>query len=231
MDIRDDARNRQDQASLARAFSWALAAHKAQGRKVPPGEPQRIPYISHLMIVSGTVLENGGTVQQAIAGLLHDAIEDVTHVTRGIIERDFGDEIAEMVVDCSDTQVHPKPPWEERKRAYLALLTKKVAAGKPAVLVSACDKLHNLSSLVADVEAEGLGYLERFNSPPDKQHWYFSGLLRAYAGGADEVLPLRLKKQLAARVRDFSRLLGAGPWDLAEPPEVAALLSPLGEAG
>jgi (p)ppGpp synthase/HD superfamily hydrolase len=60
---------------LTRKFDEALAfaaeLHRQQRRK-----GAETPYIGHLLSVAGLVLENGGTEEQAIAALLHDAIED-----------------------------------------------------------------------------------------------------------------------------------------------------------
>ena len=83
---------RYDQALL-----WTAHLHRNQSRK---GKP--VPYISHLIAVSGLVWEDGGTEDQAIAALLHDAIEDADQSYASIAER-FGEEVAGIVRDCTDT--------------------------------------------------------------------------------------------------------------------------------
>jgi (p)ppGpp synthase/HD superfamily hydrolase len=57
-----------------------------------------------------------------------------------------------------------------RKRRYLAQLA---SAGPRAQLVAACDKLHNLRSLVADLKREGASALERFTASPEQTRWYY----------------------------------------------------------
>jgi len=92
------------------AFRYAHRLHRAQTRKGTP-----IPYISHLMTVAALVVEHGGNEDQAIAGLLHDAAEDQGGVqTLAEIRTIFGDTVAEIVSDCTDTWKEPKPPWRER---------------------------------------------------------------------------------------------------------------------
>ena len=64
--------------------------------------------------------DDGGSEDEAIAGLLHDAAED--HGGRERLEdirRRFGDAVANIVEDCTDSWETPKPPWAERKRAYI----------------------------------------------------------------------------------------------------------------
>jgi GTP pyrophosphokinase len=102
---------------LVEAFQYAAQLHASQRRKVTS-----IPYISHLMIVAGTVIEHGGDEDQAIAALLHDAIEDQPDDgrTRDHIRKRFGARVLALVEACSDADSHPKPPWRERKDRYLA---------------------------------------------------------------------------------------------------------------
>ena len=72
------------------------------------------------MGVASIVLDDGGSEDEAIAGLLHDAAED--HGGRERLEdirRRFGDAVARIVEDCTDSWDTPKPPWAERKRAYI----------------------------------------------------------------------------------------------------------------
>ena len=93
-----------------------------------------IPYVSHLLAVASLTLEHGGDEDQAIAALLHDAAEDQGGQARlDDIAARFGPAVANIVADCTDSWVEPKPPWRERKEAYLAALPDK-AAGLPARL-------------------------------------------------------------------------------------------------
>src|SRR5271169_5402067 len=120
---------------------YALCLHAAQTRK-----GSGVPYISHLISVAALTLEYGGSEDEAIAALLHDAVEDQGGAaTRADILRRFGPEVTAIVDGCSDTEVSPKPPWRARKEAYIAHLP---TASESVQLVSACDKLHNARSLV-----------------------------------------------------------------------------------
>ena len=77
------------------ALALASHLHREQIRKAAD-----IPYISHLLAVSALVIEHGGDEDQAIAALLHDAVEDQGGMeTAGEIERRFGERVARMVLD------------------------------------------------------------------------------------------------------------------------------------
>lgn len=138
------------------ALVYAAELHRDQTRK--GGE---IPYVGHLLIVAGTVIEWGGTEDQAIAAVLHDAIEDQPEQTPEVeIRRRFGDEVVEMVLGLSDADVIPKPPWLARKRAYLERLKSE---SKSVVLISAADKLHNARAILSDFVSEGDSLWSRFS--------------------------------------------------------------------
>lgn len=105
---------------LTHRFDTALVyAHEAHRNHLRKGTD--IPYMSHLMGVASLVLEYGGIEDQAIAGLLHDAVEDAGGQTRlDDIRRVFGDEVATIVADCTDSWIEPKPEWRVRKTSYIA---------------------------------------------------------------------------------------------------------------
>ena len=126
------------------ALVFASRLHAGQLRKGTP-----VPYVAHLLAVTATVLEHGGDEDEAIAALLHDAVEDQGGAaTRAKIRRRFGENVAAIVDGCTDADTIPKPPWQQRKEAYLAHL---VGETSPSVrLVSSADKLHNVRSIIAD---------------------------------------------------------------------------------
>ena len=105
------------------ALLWTAQLHRHQGRN-----GKSVPYISHLIAVSGLVWEDGGTEDQAIAGLLHDAIEDAGQSHASIAKR-FGEEVAAIVRDCTDTAEGltgaGKEPWLVRKTRYVDALDHK----------------------------------------------------------------------------------------------------------
>src|SRR5687768_13695248 len=107
------------------ALTFAARAHATQTRK--GGD---IPYLAHLLSVAALVLEHGGDEDQAIAALLHDAVEDQGGPAMlAQIATTFGERVAEIVRGCSDTDQTPKPPWLERKLAYI----RHIAAAEPQV--------------------------------------------------------------------------------------------------
>jgi (p)ppGpp synthase/HD superfamily hydrolase len=181
---------------LAQAVAFALTAHGAQTRKGTP-----VPYVSHLLQVSGLVLEHGGDLEQAAAGVLHDVVED-TPRTLADVAAAFGADVAAIVADCTDTQADETPgnkrPWRERKARYIGQLQH---VGERSALVIACDKLHNMRTQVADLEAFGPGILARFNAPPEAQRWLHGELLAALAGKVPPLLHaelVRLTERYAA---------------------------------
>ena len=162
-------------ARFGEALVLAAALHRDQRRK--GGD---IPYVSHLLAVCSTVLEHGGDEDEAIAALLHDGPEDQGgEATLETIGRLFGERVRLIVAGCSDTFETPKPPWEQRKRAYIEHLSSS-GTGRSVLLVSAADKLHNLVTTIDDLEAEGPVVWGRFRSTPEQQVWYYRSLAEVY---------------------------------------------------
>jgi len=156
------------------ALVFAHNIHRGQWRKGTD-----IPYMAHLLAVSSLVLEAGGDEDQAIAGLLHDMLEDQgARTSFEEIQQLFGGEVARIVRACSDTEELPKPPWRDRKAAYLQHLDD----ADPAVLrVSLADKLHNSRSILTDLRENGDELWERFNASREDQLWYYQGLAAVFA--------------------------------------------------
>jgi GTP pyrophosphokinase len=179
---------------LAAAAACAFRIHASQRRK-----GTAVPYLSHLMAVSALVLEHGGDEDQAIAGLLHDAIEDVGAALEDEIATMFGARVARIVRGCSDTDVRPKPPWRERKLAYQAHLEQ---AGSDVLLVSACDKLHNAQSLLRDLRSEGAAVFSRFNATPAETLWLYGALEKVFS----RRLPGPLSRELRLTVEALQEL-------------------------
>ena len=135
--------------TLSRRFADAMVfAHDLHQGQVRKGGP--VPYISHVMGVASLVLDFGGNEDEAIGALLHDTVEDAPRSRPRIkdeIGAAFGPAVLQIVLDCSDTDVHPKPPWRERKKAYIEHLP---GVGRSSKLVSAADKLHNCRAIHLD---------------------------------------------------------------------------------
>jgi len=161
------------------ALHYALELHSRQTRK-----GTGIPYVAHLMSVSAIVLEDGGDEDQAVAALLHDAVED--QGGRPILDeirRRFGERVALIVEGCTDAETVPKPPWRERKELYIAHLSK---ASPDVLRVSTADKLHNARAILADFRREGDELWGRFTADRAGVLWYYRALVSAYeaAGGS-----------------------------------------------
>jgi GTP pyrophosphokinase len=181
------------------ALVYAVQKHATQVRKATS-----IPYAAHLLAVSSIVLEQGGNEDEAIAALLHDAIEDQGGVKTGDeIRAKFGDEVHAIVVGCTDADVTPKPPWRERKEHYIAHVAHAAEAVK---LVSAADKLHNARSIVADFRAMGDALWERFKGGKEGTLWYYRALVRAYREGQPSERVSRLVSELDRVVAEMERL-------------------------
>lgn len=179
------------------ALAYASRIHRDQRRKGTD-----IPYISHLLGTAAIALENGADEDQAIAALLHDAVEDQGGAARlADIRARFGDRVAEIVDHCTDTDIEPKPPWRARKEAYVVSL-----AHKPADLlaVSLADKTHNAGAIVADLAAVGDAVWGRFKGGRDGSLWYYQSLVTAFrahiAGDGTE--------RFAALVAEMERVAG-----------------------
>jgi GTP pyrophosphokinase len=156
------------------ALLYASRAHASQVRKGTD-----TPYLAHLLGVASLALENGADEDEAIAALLHDAVEDQGGAARlEDIRKRFGDRVAAIVSDCTDSHADPKPPWRERKEAYLAGLEAKP---RSSLLVSLADKTHNAQAILADLYVEGDGLWQRFTGGKAGSLWYYSALAQAFS--------------------------------------------------
>lgn len=181
------------------ALAYAAALHARQRRK-----RSGVPYLAHLLSVAALVLEHGGTEDEAIGALLHDAVEDQGGAPRLIeIRARFGEGVAEIVAGCTDTDQTPKPPWRERKEQYLAHLA---LAGRPVQLVCAADKLHNVRSLADDYRVCGEDLWQHFNGGRAGTLWYY----RTVSERLDKLAGTELVAQLTRAVEELERLAGGG---------------------
>jgi (p)ppGpp synthase/HD superfamily hydrolase len=178
---------------FSEALTLAERLHRQQTRK-----GNSVPYVAHLMAVAATVLEWGGDEDTAIAALLHDAVEDQGGLeTAALIRARFGERVANLVLACTDSlsdDPAQKAPWRERKTAYLAHLR---TAPADVALISAADKLHNITAIVRDLEREGPSTLDRFNAGPEGIRWYYQSVCEALAPheGTAPIGELRAKTQ------------------------------------
>jgi len=177
------------------ALVFATRLHAAQLRK-----GTAVPYISHLLAVTAIVIEQGGDENEAIAALLHDAIEDQGgDSTRQEIRIRFGENVVAIVDGCTDAETVPKPPWKERKEAYVA----HIREASPSVrFVSAADKLHNARAILLDYRQLGEALWGRFMGGRDGTLWYYRALADAFC----QLDSMPLTKELDRTVRELEEL-------------------------
>jgi len=176
------------------ALVYAARLHAGQTRKT-----SGVPYVSHLLRVAGIALEFGADEDEAIAALLHDAVEDQGGPpTRAEILRRFGTRVAEIVDGCTDTDQQPKPPWRQRKEAYLEHLRR---ASSSVRLVSASDKLDNARSLLIAYRRQGEAIWRQFSGARDGTLWYYRSLVTIFR----QFGPSALVEELARVVEELER--------------------------
>jgi len=160
-------------ARFEEALVFATRLHAHQLRK-----GSQTPYVAHLLAVASIVLENGGTEDETIAALLHDAVEDQGGAkTREEIRHRFGDNVAAIVDGCTDSDRLFKPPWRKRKEDYIAHLPQASAAVR---LVSQADKLHNARSILSDYRLSGESTWDRFKGGKEGTLWYYRSLVETF---------------------------------------------------
>lgn len=160
------------------ALVFAHQLHASQTRK-----GTSIPYIAHLLAVTALVIADGGDEDQAIAALLHDAVEDQGGLkTLQLIRSRFGERVAVIVDGCTDAYGSPKPPWRERKERYLEHLKH---ASPEVQRVSLADKLHNARSILRDLRQNGEDIWSRFNGGKSGTLWYYHSLVLIFQQQVD----------------------------------------------
>jgi (p)ppGpp synthase/HD superfamily hydrolase len=185
------------------ALSFAARLHAGQVRK-----GTEIPYVSHLLAVASIAIEHGAGEDEAIAALLHDAVEDQGGTaTEEVIRRMFGSTVADIVRGCTDADVVPKPPWRERKETYVAHLANANASVR---LVSASDKLHNARSILRDYLTIGETVWERFTGGREGTLWYYRALSDAFRDLGPRELAWELE-QVVSRLERLAAGDGAQP--------------------
>jgi GTP pyrophosphokinase len=159
------------------ALESAATLHAADIRK-----GSHIPYVAHLLNVCGLVLTDGGDEDEAIAALLHDALEDHPEAASAAsLEVTFGARVRVLVEGSTDTPPDykggPKPPWRERKLRYVDHIRTAVPRD---LRVSLADKLDNARAILADYREIGEALWDRFNAPKADQLWYYRSLVTAF---------------------------------------------------
>ncbi|MCA9750842.1 MAG: HD domain-containing protein [Gemmatimonadetes bacterium] len=176
---------------LEHAIALAVELHRGQTRKGGSA-----PYVLHPFAVAALVADHGGTEDEIAAALLHDAIEDSGgDAARARLRDELGPNVLAIVEGCTDTDRVPKPPWRERKEAFIASL-----AGAPASvrLVIAADKLHNARTTRRDLERLGPVVWERFRGGRDGSLWYYRRVAEELARGFEHPIVRELADEVSA---------------------------------
>jgi (p)ppGpp synthase/HD superfamily hydrolase len=186
------------------ALKYASRLHAKQARK-----GSNAPYISHLLAVAAIALEHGATEKEAIAALLHDAVEDQGgQATLDEIRRRYGKRVARIVDAVSDTDQSPKPPWRERKEAYVERIRSEPYSVR---LVVAADKLHNLRDLLSSYRVQGDDLWTHFKGGRDGTLWHYHAVVDALVDAAKPE-----ENQLRAITEEIDRTLAALQQEIAE---------------
>lgn len=181
---------------ISHALALAVEAHNGQKRK-----GTEIPYIAHPMGVASIALDHGADEDQAMAALLHDAVEDGGQHYGEIIRQQFGDRVADIVDGCTDgvpDATGIKEDWLPRKERYIAHLSQ---CSDDVLLVSGSDKLHNARAIVEDLLNIGHSVFDRFTATPDQTIWYYESLSKIFTARG-----IRIAKPLSDTVRRMKQL-------------------------
>ncbi len=180
------------------ALVLAFSLHADQKRK-----GTSVPDIAHRLGVTSRGVANGADEDEAIAALLHDAVEDQGGIqTRQLIQQRFGERVAQIVDGLSDSHTTPKPPWRERKEKYLAHLRQADASVR---LVSAADKLYNARSILKDYQLHGEPIWDRFRDGKEGTLWYYHSLVELFK----TFEPTPLTTELAQVVAELEALVAS----------------------
>ena len=197
-----DEKVREYEASLRfrRAITAALNFHREQTRK-----GGTVPYISHVLAVTSIVQEYGGTEDEAIAALLHDAVNNGGgQEALDEIARKFSAKIADIVWDCADTLEFPKSPWRDRKETFLRRLPDLSDSTR---LVIAADKLHNARCLLADLRSQGDEVWASFSGGKEGTLWYYRSVSETLKKVGPHLLAAELNRVVGEleQVAQFAR--------------------------
>lgn len=161
--------NLEEISKYSKAVEYATVAHKGQIRKI-----SGLPKIVHPYSVSVILLEYGYPVDLAIAGLLHDVVEDCEEYSIKDIENNFGKNVANYVKDV--TEPFKSIPWKSRKIEYINHI-KNVNDFSKALC--AADKIHNLLSIYKDMQKQGINMFNKFNASRSDEIWFYTSVYNA----------------------------------------------------
>jgi len=154
------------------ALRMAAVAHRPQSRK-----SSDLPYVTHPFHVSVILLRHGFSMDVAIAGLLHDVVED-QGIALSEIEAEFGPRVAGFVAalsECKRDAQGNRRPWEVRKQEVLDCVRQ---AAPEVAAIKAADTLHNARCTLQDVRRDGPEVWQRFNRGAALQLDYYRRIVQ-----------------------------------------------------
>lgn len=159
---------------LQEAINEAARLHREQFRK----DALKTPYITHLVGVM--ILLSSATLDEdiLIAGLMHDALEDVPDYEPEHLEEKFGARVRDIVMGVTEESKlngTEHNSWREVKEAYLENLK---GSPEESVMVSLADKIQNTRSLIEMIHAAQGGKLENFGSNHEDRVWFNEEVLK-----------------------------------------------------
>jgi (p)ppGpp synthase/HD superfamily hydrolase len=135
------------------AFAFAAKHHDRQVRK-----GTKLPYLTHPANIAVILTRYGCDEDTVVAGILHDVVEDcirdgyTQEMLKHRIGEKFGDAVLQMVLEVTYRRLDDNGvelSWAQRKEDYLDRLSD---ANNAALWVCVADKLHNVRSILADLQ-------------------------------------------------------------------------------
>tara|TARA_B100000963_G_scaffold130563_1_gene113924 strand:- start:144 stop:740 length:597 start_codon:yes stop_codon:yes gene_type:complete len=168
-------KNRLDSNKYKKAIDFSYNFYQQKYRK-----GQKFPYFTYLSSVSNLIIENNGSTDEAIAGLMHDILEDTSGKKKQtIIKNKFGTRVLNIVKQCSNNfvVVDQDKDWLANKKLFLESMQKK---SQSSLLVCICDKLHGLNCIIIDYNKIGKKLWQNYNISPQDIHWYYKSLCKNF---------------------------------------------------
>lgn len=184
-----------------RAIDYAMDVH---GYDIRGREGK--PFVGHVLSVAALVIEDGGSQDEAIAALLHDAPEgveasEVPSIVEGI-QRSFGHAVAHIVARCSGPA--GDAGWSEQRGRYLESLAGERDAR--VLRVALAKELDNARSFRRDLAKFGNAAWDGGDGADFR--WYYQALSLVGWQGIDSPLVTELRETLVAiRADSGSRIL------------------------
>ncbi len=164
-----------DSLKYKKALDFSYNFYKDEYRK-----GLKLPYFNYLSSVSNLIIENNGTTDEAIAGLLHDVFEFKNGKKKmSLIKNKFGSKVLNIVKQCSDCEFEEidKIDWIGKKKKFIDSMQKK---SQSSLLVSICDKLHSLNCIISDYNKIGKKLWSNYDISPDQVSWYYKSLCKSF---------------------------------------------------